>query len=183
MVSGLDTQDVVTECLEAGACDYLYKPVNVDDLNAALADWLPGGSLREASQRDPSSRPAFVADPYTDPETEPVFDQNRLGELLADYGLETMDTFISKFTGRAEELIANIRRAAADEDGEAWRRAAHDLKGGARLLGLARAAAYCRQIEIACNEGSFEDAHAASADLDSHVADGLKALGEHRRDL
>ena len=39
MVSGLETQDVVTECLEAGACDYLYKPVNVDDLKMTLIDW------------------------------------------------------------------------------------------------------------------------------------------------
>ena len=144
MVSGLETQDVVTECLEAGACDYLYKPVNVDDLKMTLIDWLPGGSRREATQVERSTRPAFVNDPYSDPETEPVFDENRLGELLADYGLETTDTFISKFKDRADELIANINRAAADENGEVWRRAAHDLKGGARLLGLARVAAYCR---------------------------------------
>ena len=129
MVSGLETQDVVTECLEAGACEYLYKPVNVDDLKMTLTDWLPGGSRREATQTERSTRPAFVADPYSDPETEPVFDDNRLGELLADYGLDTTDTFISKFRDRADELIANINRAAADEDGEVWRRAAHDLKG------------------------------------------------------
>ena len=183
MVSGLETQDVVTECLEAGACEYLYKPVNVDDLKMTLTDWLPGGSRREATQTERSTRPAFVADPYSDPETEPVFDENRLGELLADYGLDTTDTFISKFRDRADELIANINRAAADEDGEVWRRAAHDLKGGARLLGLARVAAYCRQVEIACGDRKFEDARAASSDLDTHVAEGLRALADHRREL
>ena len=109
--------------------------------------------------------------------------KTELGELLADYGLETTDTFISKFKDRADELIANINRAAADENGEVWRRAAHDLKGGARLLCLARVAAYCRQVEIACSDNKFEDARAASSDLDTHVAEGLRALADHRREL
>lgn len=181
MVSGLETQDVVTQCLEAGAADYLFKPVNFDDLKSALDEWLPGTTPRGDARGGDARRPGAAA-PRSGPETETVLDRHRFGELLADYGPETTDSIVSRFSGRAASLIENINQASADEDGEAWRRAAHDLKGGARLLGLARLAACCRRIEIACGDNRLEEAQAATADLGAEVAKALSALAEHRRD-
>ncbi len=71
------------ECLESGMDDYLFKPVKLEDLRAALANWLPAAQLTELTGKLLDRADHGLS--QTRSKLDSVGD--RLGELKRKYGL------------------------------------------------------------------------------------------------
>jgi PAS domain S-box-containing protein len=162
-------------CEAAGMDDYVAKPIRVEELVGALqrckprADVLPTGA--------PAAAPAAPA------ATAEAIDRvviDRLGESLGrEFTAELIDTFVAD----ARDLVAALRRALAESDRDAFRRAAHTLKSTGESLGAFSLAALARELEGMGQAGRLHEVGNRVdrlADLHDRVA---QALGAIRRDL
>jgi CheY-like chemotaxis protein len=162
-------------CEAAGMDDYVAKPIRVEELVGALqrckprADVLPTG--------------AHAAAPAAPAATAEAIDRvviDRLGESLGrEFTAELIDTFVAD----ARDLVAALRRALAESDRDAFRRAAHTLKSTGESLGAFSLAALARELEGMGQAGRLHEVGNRVdrlADLHDRVA---QALGAIRRDL
>ena len=117
-------------CLAAGMDDYVPKPVREDDLDRALARWLPESV---ASAR---SAAAWDAEPSFDPAV--LLDLTHIGAGLVE---ELVTLFERIVPG---ELAAMEK---ANEDADALGRLAHRLRSSCLHLGARRMAAVCGSLE------------------------------------
>ena len=92
---------------------------------------------------------------------------------------ELIDTFAED----ARELIATLRRALAETDVDAFRRAAHSLKSNGETLGATELAALARELEAMARGGSLHGAADRIEPLVAGYEAAARALGELRRDL
>jgi len=121
-------------CLEAGMDDYLAKPLRPEDLDAVLERWLSGG---EPPEPEPTPAPA--------PEAQLV-DGDRMDMFRRDYP-DIVDQLVTLFVDGTPPLIEELREAAAGDDPEAVRRAAHKLKGSCQNIGATWMATLAREAE------------------------------------
>lgn len=169
MVSGIDETDMPAIFTRAGAADFLHKPVMAKTLQAVVADLLGGGTPAESGGDGAGGGTGDGGPSVAD---APLLDPAYIGQLLSDYGKETTAGFIERFQDLAPGQRDAIAEAASAGDAERLRRAAHDLKGGARTLGLGRLAAVCRDIERATDATATEG-------LNDHFDAALTALKDH----
>ncbi|NQU57819.1 MAG: response regulator [Rhodospirillales bacterium] len=172
IISGLDDAGAADDCKAAGASEFLHKPVMAATLQETVID------LLGAAPSDSVAATA-VTRAGTSVEDSATFDPIFIGQLISDYGKETTAGFIAQFEELAPAQKDAIAAARDKNSAKAWSRAAHDLKGGARTLGLPRLAAICRDIEIACNDGRLDDAGASSDLLNEHFDEALKGLRDY----
>jgi CheY-like chemotaxis protein len=166
MVSGVDKADSISECLEAGASDFLHKPVMAAALREISKDLI--GLPRSAN----------VAGQLEEPELDqmPFLDTAYIEQMKKDYGEETTKDFVARFEKLVPEHVEGINAAAKERNFDAWRHAAGGLKGGARTLGLVRLASVCRNIERACTNQRETDANDATIKLQEIVSESLTQL-------
>jgi PAS domain S-box-containing protein len=141
-------------CLAAGMDDYVSKPIHLDELAAALARCAPRAVL------DPESLEQLRA----------------LGGDRA-FVVELLDAFLRD----APALLQTLRGALHDTDAQELRRAAHTLKANGQVLGAARLAALCQELEAAARARSLADAPQLVAQIDEEyvrVAEALQAAGK-----
>lgn len=172
MISGVEDIDAVNDCLDAGANDFLHKPVIGSALQEIVADLLGGGSQQDSEQGNTT-----VEEPEIDDLA--LLDAAYVTQMLSDYGTETAGKFITRFEELSVEQKNGILAAAATNNLESWSRLANGLKGGARTLGLMRLAASCREIERACSQDRLEDAKSATGLLGEKLTQSLDALRVH----
>src|SRR5262249_30896205 len=111
-------------CLDSGMDDYLAKPLQIEALAATLERWLRAG----APTRLGAARAASG-----DPGEPPVLDRTVLGGLLrlgGDLVADAIEDFRAQVPGR----LAELRQAAAHDDPDSLRKAAHALKGESLVL-------------------------------------------------
>jgi histidine phosphotransfer protein HptB len=99
--------------------------------------------------------------------------------LGREFTAELIDTFVAD----ARDLVAALRRALAESDRDAFRRAAHTLKSTGESLGAFSLAALARELEGMGQAGRLHEVGNRVdrlADLHDRVA---QALGAIRRDL
>jgi len=174
VVSGMDDLAERQECLTIGARDFLHKPVNAEDLSEAMAMWLPAvGKDDSVASLDTSSATGV---PFVDPDNVQVFDPAAIEGLRKDFGEQVAGSFITKFQSLAPGLFNGVTKSSKGGEIAEWRHAAHDLKGGARTMGLMRLAAVARNIEQACHENRIADATASTELLEVCAAEGMAAL-------
>jgi signal transduction histidine kinase/CheY-like chemotaxis protein len=134
-------------CLAAGMDDYLSKPVRRSDFAAMLARWLPD----EAEQFSPAA--LYDALGFT-PDEDP----------------ETFREVLTLFFQGADERLAALRAALADDDQAALKFTAHALRGSGSALGLARLERLCRLLEEAADGAQAIKAKALTGEIERELS-------------
>ncbi|MCR4408577.1 MAG: response regulator, partial [Anaerolineae bacterium] len=158
--------------LGAGMDDYISKPVKVDELVEALQ--------RCRSLAGRLDTPA--ATPQTGPQpADAAIDNTVLGKVRA-IGGENASAFLTELIAAFEEdankLLAELREAAAENNAEGLRRAAHTLKGSSATLGAMRLSAMCQELELMGCQGTLAGVTERVAQIETeyeHVKAALAA--------
>ena len=108
-------------CLEAGMDGYLSKPIDVDELIATLEEF--GSGTRRSIEALPAPTRAIE-----------IFDEQAALSYTGGDRRLLMRT-IAMFRSDCSAVLRRIKRAVAQQDGEALRMAAHALKGSIATVG------------------------------------------------
>ncbi len=143
-------------CLQAGMDDYISKPIQPQDLFAAIERWAGG-----------TARPAEAAQPAA-PESDAQAPIN-LEEALIHFGddremfLELLDEFVEQLPGK----LNGLRAALHDADTRALTQVAHNLKGLASTFGADQMTDCARQLEAGSAGGDLSQAGALIAGIEA----------------
>ena len=179
-------------CTAAGMDDYVAKPIRVEELVAALERCrgapMPASAARRRRRRTSASGPlarcpARRGRPRPGPRARHGIDRAVVERLTATMGGPFVAELIDTFVEDARELIATLRRALAETDVDAFRRAAHSLKSNGETLGATGLAALARELEAMARAGSLHGAADRIEPLVAGYERAARALGELRRDL
>ncbi|MDP6390639.1 MAG: Hpt domain-containing protein, partial [Alphaproteobacteria bacterium] len=166
--------------------------INPYELMASVSHWLGDVSdvapreerLRAEAERSAEKKAAGTSAPAPevagDSNDDAVFDPAGIAQLTKDYGETVAREVVDNFHNISAGLIDDLLGAAQSGDMSLWHRAAHDLKGGARTLGLKRLADVCRDIEFACGNNQAEVARQGTDGLGQIFNEALAALAEYR---
>jgi PAS domain S-box-containing protein len=155
-------------CSEAGMDDYLSKPVNIAELEAALDRW--------ARLPRPVSGEERIS-PEMPPEEDGVLDFDRL-DLLRELGV--LEATARAFAAEALPILETIR-GRAREGGSELAKAAHKLKGSAGNIGAVQVAELCRRLEQA-GRGEVPPDAEGIAEVEAALARALESLEHHARE-
>jgi CheY-like chemotaxis protein len=145
-------------CLEAGMNSYVGKPIQKEELFAAIAAVVPGPG--------PSANERLVKE---------VFDPTWVLARVED-DRELLGKMIGLFLAQAQKLLPEIRSASECGDGKNLERAAHKLKGSMGSFGATLAIAAALRLEMMGRNGEFAGAEEANAVLEHEVARLREAL-------
>ena len=114
--------------------------------------------------------------------SSPTIDRATFAELEqtagAEFAVELVDTFLTE----APTMLADLRRALASGDADAFRRTAHSLKSNGNTFGAQAFAAMARGLELG-GMASVQTAAGTPLDaLDAEYARVASALTELTRD-
>ncbi len=147
-------------CRAAGMDDYLSKPVQLEQLSAALARWLPAASA--ASTAPTGALIAGFAEPAEDAPL-PVLDTAVLALLIGD-DPALLAEFQHDFDVSARATAEALRAVVAQADWAAAGAVAHRLKSSSRSVGALALGACCEKLERA---GAVGDGAAVNTQLGS----------------
>lgn len=126
-------------CIEAGASDYLSKPVSITDLGSMLSRW--------TRTQEPIEAPD-VSRPERD---------SKISALIADLGdIGVVRSIVGAFLGMVPQYRDSASAALDREDRETIRRCAHTLKSTALMLGTGELAEACITLEAAAGTDTLE---------------------------
>lgn len=128
-------------CIDAGMNDYISKPIDVEKLKAVLGEWLPGEG--KTVPQSPEAHSTALGD-----NAFPVMDWERL-RMFTDGNKEEEKELIALFVSYAEESVNVLIENCEEGSGEAWKKAAHKLKGSAANLGALALSEICYEAEQA----------------------------------
>jgi HPt (histidine-containing phosphotransfer) domain-containing protein len=108
----------------------------------------------------------------------PIIDSGTFAELQASAGEDFVGELIDTLFEEAPTMLAELRRASAAGEADAFRRAAHSLKSNANTFGALALAALARELEL----GGLDAGKAADAlaRLDEEYRRVAAALAELR---
>ncbi len=175
------------ECLKAGMDYFISKPINVEDLIAALnkcqplprnPDWQPEGQdLPKNSyfpRRSPKSQISHTKS--IDPQALQAI-SDMAGEAAAEAIVEVIDSYLED----APQLLQAIRRAIASEDLPGLRAATHTLKSTSATLGATTLSALCKQLEAIGNVAAIRAALALAYQIEAEYESVKGVLQEERQ--
>jgi CheY-like chemotaxis protein/HPt (histidine-containing phosphotransfer) domain-containing protein len=144
-------------CLDAGMDDHLAKPYTRAGLLAALGHWVDTAAALpprtpDATPSIPAAAPhaSETAAPAADAGAATILDQGALQVLRAlqrPGRPDVLGRIIEMFNSDAPRLLGELKVAAAANDTEAVRLAAHTLKSTCTNVGAVALSATCREIE------------------------------------
>ncbi|MGB2221302.1 ATP-binding protein [Neptunomonas sp.] len=137
--------------LSNGMDDYLSKPFSRAGIHKTLTRWLSDGrsafSDLEQESDQYSSEPTQIID-YAHLE--------HLKQLYDEDGQPLIRGLIDIYIKNADEILANLKQAAKQQDFEEIRRLAHSLKSSSGNLGLCEVTQLSRSIELRCQRGNVD---------------------------
>jgi len=135
-------------CLDAGMDDYVRKPIDPEELEAAIERWT--GEL-------------------------PDFELQRALELV-EGDESVLESIVKLFLEQTPERLNAIRRALDAGDAVTLERSAHTVEGAAFGLAMPRLRDIAHRIAIHGQRGELEEAAALVADLDEAVGSSTAAV-------
>lgn len=151
-------------CKEAGLNGYLSKPVDLEQLKAAL-----GACLRSTGLHQPlrgAHQPAAGAGP--DQRPEPDFDDQLPVRLLGD-DPESLAELRRQFVRTSGRAMEEMRNAASQGDWAQVGFVAHRIKSSAHATGAARLRRLLDELESATREQRIDDARQCLEDIEPAV--------------
>jgi len=137
MLSADALETTVQSSLDAGANEYLTKPVSISVLLETLAKYANNDAKDNASKTENST-----ADDMT------LLDIPMLEDLkMLLRSSEKLEDILITFEENGELLLAQIREHAMDNQTSQFCEAVHTLKGSSGTIGAQRLHAYCQRIE------------------------------------
>ena len=171
------------ECLAAGMDDYLTKPIQVKALHEALERAGLEAKRRTASQPllEKPSREAMPVphDGKRQAEASPALDPAVLAELRqfqAEGELDIVQELAEAFQFETPPLLEALHVAAREQQAEALRRAAHNLKGSSYNLGARTMATLSSELESLGKQGTVEGAAELVTQLEQEYQRVCQAL-------
>jgi len=172
------TRDEIDQCLEAGMNEVVIKPIDPVLLKNVIGRLI--AAAPDARERAAAASAVKAGqgggDVDDDDDDEVTLDQNALQELGEDHGPAAILDFIETFEDIAPKAVENFSEAADLNDLPAMAFHAHDLKNSARIVGLMKLSTRCRELEVACKDGTANDYKNLARDLVDLLNEGLKAL-------
>jgi two-component system sensor histidine kinase RpfC len=170
------TEEVVRQCHEAGAAEFVAKPVRASVLLNAIDRHVIGEGQRAGTQFPPKSgnRPTLA-----------LHDTQVLDlDVLAELGMLSRDpSFIERlmdgFRSDCTRLQIEITEALMKRQYEALKDAAHALKGGAGSVGAILLHQFATMLEVSARETIDAKAPALAEELRHLVTRTLRALDMH----
>jgi CheY-like chemotaxis protein len=133
-------------CLEAGMDDYLSKPVQAEELFAALFPYKP----EEALVLEPM--------PAVRPYSEDADMLSRLSQLQDEHGVELVVELVELFVSNTPMMVTAMREALAQGDPNGLKQTAHTLKGSSSNLGAEPMTSLCMALEEHGQAGKMQAA-------------------------
>jgi len=193
MTAGATTEDR-EQCFAAGMDDFVTKPFRANELYRAVESVSPASRDRapEAQSPPPSERAVepestVPQDKEIEPElpagdeVEPCLDwEAALKNLEGDEQL--LFELSEMFLDQCPALMTEIEGAISADEAENLRRAAHSLKGSARVIGGQAVAVAALALENIGRDARFEEARPAFNTLEAKVSELQEGLAAARRD-
>lgn len=148
-------------CIAAGMDDYVRKPVNPEELLAALGRWF---GVANASPPAPAANPAPAAIDYS--------------QLLEACGgdQQLVDEITAEFAATAPHAFDTIVSAVETADAKALVAAAHNLKGSCWAIGATALGETLQAVESIGATGDLSPATGTLRDAAAQLAELLAAL-------
>lgn len=136
-------------CLEAGMNDYVSKPINPDDVFAALVRWIDAGEREITDEiRDRMAAACGPAEPA--PELAGIDVQGGLSRVGGN--VQSYRNLLAKFADNQHDVVQQMRDAAAADDRDLGVRLGHTLKGVAGNIGATALQDTARELEEAIKD-------------------------------
>jgi CheY-like chemotaxis protein len=135
-------------CLDAGMDDYVSKPIDPEELEAAITRW--SGDI-------PDFEPSRALD-------------------LAEGDESVLESIVALFLEQTPERLAAIHRALDAGDASGLERSAYTLEGAAVKLAMPRLRDIAHRIAALSHKGELEQASLLMKELDEAVGNGTSAV-------
>jgi HPt (histidine-containing phosphotransfer) domain-containing protein len=110
--------------------------------------------------------------------TETLIDTEVLDQLIATTDAAFVEELLGAFLDDSPQLIAAMQQALADDNAEAFRRAAHTLKSNSASFGAVNLAALAKELEMIGKTGRLDGAGDALERLAAEYDRAERALQE-----
>ncbi len=141
------------KCLAAGMDDYLSKPVNAEELSAALERW-------SEHVNQPAKTIAPVATPFRSAIGD-IIDPSVLEsfrELQDEDGPDLVSELIELYLSDTQTRLTEMHAALEARDVQLLQRNAHSLKGSSLNLGVRQMTALCTELEEKLRDQTLKEA-------------------------